>query len=156
MNEKNTDVSDIINYHSAPITIIQGAKAKDLERGARKVWGGIPKDAKIFNLELHSDLNASNNFIDRIKTAIHELSNTPEDTLGKSAAISNTTGVALQIKYSPLMEKTWIKRQTYGKGIREICKLILKLLRIAGSEEVKAKLEPLMSDKEMLKKVSKR
>lgn len=155
LNEKNTDVSDIINYHSAPITIIQGAKAKDLERGARKVWGGIPKDAKIYNLELHSDLNASNHFIDRIKTAIHELSNTPEDTLGKSAAISNTTGVALQIKYSPLMEKTWIKRQTYGKGIREICKLILKLLRIAGSEEVKAKLEPLMSDKEMLKKVFK-
>ena len=62
LNAKVTDVSDIINYHSAPITIIQGAKSKNLEKGAKKVWGGLPKDAKVYNLELNSDLNASKQF----------------------------------------------------------------------------------------------
>lgn len=153
LNAKVTDVSDIINYHSAPITIIQGAKSKNLEKGAKKVWGGLPKDAKVYNLELNSDLNASNNFISTIKTAIHELSNTPEDSLGGKSAVSNTTGVALQIKYAPLLEKTWLKRQTYGGGIKDVCRLVIKLLRVKGSEEERKLLDRLMSTSEGIKKV---
>lgn len=153
LNAKVTDVSDIINYHSAPITIIQGAKSKNLEKGAKKVWGGLPKDAKVYNLELNSDLNASNNFISAIKTAIHELSNTPEDSLGGKSAVSNTTGVALQIKYAPLLEKTWLKRQTYGGGIKDVCRLIIKLLRVKGSDEERKLLNDLMSTSEGIKKV---
>jgi hypothetical protein len=42
LNEKMTEISDIINYHSAPVTIITGAKASQLERGAKKVWAGLP------------------------------------------------------------------------------------------------------------------
>jgi len=153
LNAKVTDVSDIINYHSAPITIIQGAKSKNLEKGAKKVWGGLPKDAKVYNLELNSDLNASNSFISTIKTAIHELSNTPEDSLGGKSAVSNTTGVALQIKYAPLLEKTWLKRQTYGGGIKDVCRLIIKLLRVKGSDEERKLLNDLMSTSEGIKKV---
>ncbi len=153
LNAKVTDVSDIVNYHSAPITIIQGAKSKNLEKGAKKVWGGLPKDAKVYNLELNSDLNASNNFISTIKTAIHELSNTPEDSLGGKSAISNTTGVALQIKYAPLLEKTWLKRQTYGDGIKDVCRLVIKLLRVKGSDEERRLLNDLMATSEGIKKV---
>lgn len=153
LNAKVTDVSDIVNYHSAPITIIQGAKSKNLEKGAKKVWGGLPKDAKVYNLELNSDLNASNNFISTIKTAIHELSNTPEDSLGGKSAISNTTGVALQIKYAPLLEKTWLKRQTYGGGIKDVCRLVIKLLRVKGSDEERRLLNDLMATSEGIKKV---
>ena len=146
LNAKVTDVSDIINYHSAPVTIIQGARSKNLERGAKKVWGGLPKDAKVYNLELSSDLNASNNFITMIKKAIHELSNTPEMSLGASGAISNTTGVALQITYSPLLEKTWIKRMTYGSGLRKVVVMILKLLEIKGEDETKKIVTAILAD----------
>jgi len=135
LNEKVTDVSDIINYHAAPITIIKGAKSKNLEKGARKVWGGLPADADVYNLKLESDLGASNKYIGKIKTAISELSNTPEDSLGGESNISNTTGVALRVKYAPLLEKTWIKRRTYGRGIKEVCKLILLYLKVKGDEE---------------------
>ena len=37
-NEKATEISDIINYHVAPVTVITGAKASNLEKGPRKVW----------------------------------------------------------------------------------------------------------------------
>lgn len=63
INNKTTDISDIINYHAAPVTIVQGAKVGDLERGARKVWSGIPKDGKVYNLELETDLAAANNYL---------------------------------------------------------------------------------------------
>jgi len=152
LNAKVTDVSDIINYHAAPITIIQGARSKNLERGAKKVWGGLPKDAKIYNLELSSDLNASNNFITMIKKSIHELSNTPEMSLGASGAISNTTGVALQITYSPLLEKTWIKRMTYGAGLRKVVIMVLKLLAENGDSDVSSAVKAILDDPEKRKK----
>jgi hypothetical protein len=33
------------------VTVIIGAKPAGLEKGAKKVWGGLPKDANVFNLE---------------------------------------------------------------------------------------------------------
>ena len=46
-NEKATEISDIINYHAPPVTVIIGAKASNLEKGPRKVWAIGSKDAKI-------------------------------------------------------------------------------------------------------------
>jgi hypothetical protein len=59
LNLKNSDTSEILDYHSSPITAIFGARVSQLEKGANKVWGGLPKDAKIQNIELDSDLAAS-------------------------------------------------------------------------------------------------
>jgi hypothetical protein len=140
-NFKTTDISDIIDYHAAPVTIIKGARTRQLEKGARKVWGGLPKDADVFNLTLESDLTASNTFLDKLRVAIFELSNTPEESLGARMAISNTSGIALQVKYGPLLEKTWIKQATYGTGIQRINKLLLKLAMQKGTDEQKAMLE---------------
>jgi len=38
--------------------VIVGAKASQLEKGPKKVWGGLPKDAQVFNLELGGNLAA--------------------------------------------------------------------------------------------------
>ena len=126
LNYKSTDISDIINYHAAPITIVQGAKARNLEKGSRKVWGGIPKDGKVYNLTLDSDLKAALNYINLIKTSMFELASMPEDAFGKEMNVSNTSGVALHIKNQPLMEVTRTKWKTYGNGIKDINRLILK------------------------------
>lgn len=132
LNEKLTDISDIINYHSAPITVIKGARASKLERGARKVWGGLPKESDVFNLELKSDLSAALNYVGILKTAMFEIGKIPENALGAKKAISNTSGVALHIENQPLMELTRIKWATYGKGIQEINRMILRLASEMG------------------------
>ena len=49
-NEKALEISDIVNYHAAPITVITGAKAAQLDRGPRKTWT-LPKDATVQNLQ---------------------------------------------------------------------------------------------------------
>lgn len=127
LNLKTTDVSDIINYHAAPITIIKGAKASNLEKGSRKIWGGLPKDADVFNLELETDLKAAMDYIEMLKNSMFELGNMPEDAFGSSETkVSNTSGVALHIKNQPLMEQTKVKQATYGEGIKEINRLIIK------------------------------
>lgn len=127
LNMKKSDVSEIIDYHSAPITCVFGAKIGNLEKGANKVWGGLPKDAKVSNLELNGDLNASNNYISSLKTAMCEIAGVPETVLGGASAISNTSGIALQYINLPLTEKTDIKKECTTNGLQMVNKMILKI-----------------------------
>lgn len=125
LNFKKSDISEIIDYHASPVTIIYGAKVSALEKGANKVWGGLPKDARVQNLEMNSDLGASVSYVAQLKTALHEIGCIPEGALGGSQAISNTSGVALQFVNMPLIERTRIKRMNTEEGIQKINKLIL-------------------------------
>lgn len=134
-NEVSTDVADIINYHAAPVTIVSGAKASTLEKGANKVWGGIPKDAKVYNLEGGgSGLVGAMSYLDRVKQAMHEMVGVPESALGQMQPISNTSGVALSIMYQPLMNKWRQKTALYSKGLERVNELIVLLMAIKEPE----------------------
>ena len=134
-NEVATDVADIINYHAAPVTVIIGAKASQLEKGANKVWGGLPKDAKVENLEGGGQgLKGAMEFLDRLKQAMHEMTGVPEGALGKSQPISNTSGVALSIQFQPLMNRYHQKIVQYAHGLERINELILRTLAIKEPE----------------------
>ncbi len=132
LNEKATDISDVINYHGSPTTVLIGAKVSDLQKGANRLWG-IPENADVKNLQLEGDLEASNTYWKMIKESMLELAGVPEQSLGKMIPISNTSAVALQISYMPLMEKRTIKTITYGLGIRRINRLILKIKSLKDS-----------------------
>jgi hypothetical protein len=132
LNEKATDISDSINYHSAPVTVIYGAKAKQLERGPRQIWAGLPKDSRVETLKLEGDLTAANNYWDKVKKGIMEISDIPEGSLGSMQPISNTSGVALHLQYQPLIEKTKRKRIQYEPGFEQINYFILRIGMIKG------------------------
>lgn len=129
LNTKTSDISEIIDYYSAPITILYGAKVSSLEKGANKMWGGLPKDARVQNLELQSDLGASNNYRSDIKLAMHEIGGVPEGALGGKQAISNTSSVALHIANSPIIERVRIKREYTSVGVQQVNKLILHIAK---------------------------
>ena len=130
-NEISTDVADIINYHASPVTVIVGAKASNLEKGAKKVWGGLPKDAQVFNLEGGAQgIDGALKYLELLKRSMHELMNIPETALGQVQPISNTSGVALSIQYQPLMNRYSQKVAQYGKGIEKINELALRTLAI--------------------------
>lgn len=125
LNTKKSDVSEVIDYHSAPITLVYGAKIGNLEKGANKVWGGLPKDAKVENLGLQGDLVASVGYTSDVKTSMCEIAGIPETVLGGANAISNTSGVALQYMNLPLIERTRIKRSCSADGLQRVNKMIL-------------------------------
>lgn len=130
-NEIATDVADIINYHAAPVTVIVGAKASNLEKGAKKVWGGLPKDAQVFNLEGGgAGLQGAMQYLDKLKTSMHELMNIPETALGQVQPISNTSGVALSIQYQPLMNRHSQKTAQYGLGLERINEIVMLNLAV--------------------------
>lgn len=126
-NLKKSDVSEIIDYHSAPVTVIYGATLGNLERGANKVWGGLPSNAKVENLKLEGDLLASVEYINSLKEAMHEVGSVPESSLGKEMNISNTSGVALEVTLMPLIEKIRMKKAQSKAGLSYLNKCIIKI-----------------------------
>jgi len=134
-NEVATDVADIINYHAAPVTVITGAKASNLEKGPKKVWGGLPKDAKVFNLDGGgSGLQGAIEYLKIVKISMHEMVGVPESALGQVQAVSNTSGVALSIQFQPLMNRYQQKIVMYGKGLEQINSLVIRTLAFKEPE----------------------
>jgi len=134
-NETATDIADIINYHSAPVTVIIGAKASQLEKGANKVWGGLPKDARVENLEGGGQgLKGAMDFMAQLKKAMHEMVGVPESALGQAMPVSNTSGVALSIMFQPLMNRYHQKIVQYAHGIERVNELVLRTLALKEPE----------------------
>ena len=128
-NEKMLEVSDIINYHAAPVTIITGAKATNLEKGPKKVWSIPPKEAQVFNLEGGTAaVGPALEYCEGIKRSMHEMTGVPESALGQIQPISNTSGVALHIQYQPMMQRYNTKKMTYTIGLQKINEFVLRTL----------------------------
>jgi len=128
-NEKSAEISDIINYHAAPVTIITGAKASNLEKGPKKVWSLPAKEAQVFNLEGGTAaVGPAMEYLESIKRAMHEMTGVPESALGQMQPISNTSGVALAIQYQPMMQRYNTKRMTYTLGFCKINEFVLRTL----------------------------
>jgi len=128
-NEKATEISDIINYHTAPVTIITGASATNLEKSANKIWALRQKDARVENLNADfSGLQSAVEFLQMLKLGMHEMIGIPEAALGTAQAISNTSGVALAIQYMPTMHAYKQKKIQYEVGFRQISEMALRTL----------------------------
>lgn len=132
LNQKSSDVSEIIDYHAAPITVVVGAKIGNLEKGANKVWGGLPKGASVSNLTMQSELTASTNYIAGLKKSMSEIGALPESALGGAQHISNTSGVALHIAQGPLIDITRNKRNATKRGVELINRMILYVSLLEG------------------------
>lgn len=131
-NEKATDISDVINYHGSPVTIVKGAKLTQLERGANRMWG-LPENASVENLSLNGELKSSLEYLDRIKKAMHEVGGVPEIALSSNLN-TRETGSGVSMRYMPMLESRQVKIQTYGAGLRLINRLIMKVTAIGDAD----------------------
>ena len=134
-NDLMQQLKAVIDYHVTPTTVITGASAKSLKKGLGQIWSGLPPEANVFNLGLDVDLSATVNYAKDLKTAMHELSDVPENALGKIQAISNTSAAALQITYHPLMQQANLKAVTYGEAIAKLNNMMLRILQVENPED---------------------
>ncbi len=134
LNEKMTDLSDIVNYHAHPITIITGAKARTLEKGPKSLWAGLPAEAKVYTLELGGNLEVSHRYLDKVQQIMFDLAGIPEGSLGRIQSISNTSSAALQVQFQPLIEAIERKAPNYERGIEKINYFILRYWELMRGE----------------------
>jgi len=128
-NETATDIADIVNYHAAPVTVVIGARASNLEKGTHQTWSVPNKDARVENLLFDPrGIEQAIKLLEVLKSAMHEMTGVPKTALGEEQAISNTSGVALAIQYQPLMNRFHLKSTQYGEGFAEVNRLALRTL----------------------------
>lgn len=128
----------ILKHHAHPKTIGTGMSAEQLQDAAVDEFWTVPAaDAKVFNLEMQSDLSAAYNFLAMLKTSYSKVAGVPE----LDPAVVNVgalSGFALRILYGDLLEITYVKRNTYGALLNEVNKRVLHLAKLAdyGTIEV--------------------
>lgn len=131
-----TNISDIIDYHSSPVTIVTGAKASDLVRGVNRVWFINNPDASVSNLSLEGDLIAANNYLQKLFEYLYLYANINENSFGKTGGISNTPASGLAITFMPLYEYMEVKRLMYGSEILRMNEAIIKMMIIKGDLDI--------------------
>ncbi|MFA5394607.1 MAG: phage portal protein [Methanogenium sp.] len=133
---KMRDLSEIIDYHGSPVTLMFGVKRQDLVRSAKRVWSGLPKDSRVENLSMETDLEAINTFIRDLDNKVWELADIPEIARGKSLSISNTSSAAMKMLYYPLIQKAGRKKILMSPAIEEVIWKILLILDAKGVLEL--------------------
>lgn len=124
-----SNILKILRYHAHPKTWARGVKAESIHVNPDNLIVLPGETATIQNLEMQSDLASSIAMHKELRQFIHELARVPEVATGRVEGIGTLSGVALEILYQPLLEKTEAKRVTYGEMIVELNR---RLLAIGG------------------------
>ncbi len=125
-------IRKIIKYHAEPTTIIYGARASRLEKGAKKVWSGLPVDARVENLEFSGELEATYNYLKILEENIHKIAGIPAVLFQTDRAVSHTSAIAMKMLYQPILEKTERKHQSFTAAFQRTNRVIYKALEICG------------------------
>lgn len=120
MNYLVTNINRIIRFHAHPKTWGKGFRADQLVVAVDGTIVLPSFDATLQNLEMKSDLSSSVELYKRLKEVLHEVSRIPEIAMGKLQGVGMLSGVALEILYQPLLEKTNMKRLSYGELLVEV------------------------------------
>lgn len=138
-NRALNQVRNITAYHGEPTTVVFGAKVGDLEKGAKKVWSNLPVDARVENLKMDIMPQALEFYLKELRQSIAVLSNTPYLLMNSEhLSISNTSGIALELLFQPLIQKTLRRRLTYTPGFQRVNVLLLKAHQLILGDNVLA------------------
>lgn len=127
VNDKLTDISDIIAYNASPMTFVMGVRLNDIERGPDKLITGLPVEAKVENIEFKSNMEGSMTHYRNMKRAMHQIASCPEIAFGSvdELRFSNSSGLAMQTLYQPMLDVRAVKLKYFDRGLREIDEVAL-------------------------------
>lgn len=131
-NTTANSVRKIIKYHAEPTTVIFGARASKLEKGAKKVWSGLPVDAKVENLAFTADLSATYKYMDLIENKILKIGQIPSVAFQTDVSTSHTSGLSIRMAYQPLVDKSERKRVAFTTGFKSATAVIAKAFEVLG------------------------
>jgi hypothetical protein len=127
INRVASDVSRILRFHAYPRTIGTGFEAGTVQATAIDDFWTIPNEnARVFNLEMGSDLTASMRFLQTLTEAflgesrVNILNGDPQNVKG-------VTNLAIRALYMDMIAKNEVLRRHYGRGIQDLSQRLLML-----------------------------
>lgn len=136
INFAASNINRILRFHAHPKTIGTGFDARQLENTAvEEFWTIQNTDARVFNLEMDSDLGSAYAFMQELKQAYSKVTGIP-DLDPSQVNVGALSGFALKILYGDLLELTSVKRNTYGAMLIEANKRILEMSGYGADNEI--------------------
>lgn len=128
-NFVTSNTGKIIKHYAHPPTIGTGFAVKDMTQLENSVgtFYAIPNtDAKVYNVEMESDLVSSRAFGLDLRQAIFDIAR-EVDITSIADKIGVLTNFGLRVLYGDAIDKNDTKRQLYGAAIKEINRRLLVL-----------------------------
>lgn len=155
VNFAASNVNKIIYHHAGPQTVLTGGKlADDVTTGPGTVLEIPNENAKLYNLEMSSDLSTSLQFMDVLRAAFFAQQRVVDTSVIKDK-LGALTNFAVRMLYSDMLDAASVKQLLHGRGLAEVSRRALALLGVAV-ERVEAKWDdPLPMDRGELAKAAK-
>lgn len=135
INKVASDIKSILRYHAYPTTVGTGFSAKDVQETRIDGFLTIPdKDARVFNVEMQSDLASSLALLDRLEAHLLGISRVVLSRGGVDA-FRGMTNLAVRTAYLPMLLKTEQLRRAYGWGLRQIAHRMLDFCPVPAAED---------------------
>lgn len=125
INKVASDIKSILRYHAYPTTVGTGFSAKDVQETRIDGFLTIPdKEARVFNVEMQSDLASSLALLDRLEAHLLGVARVVL-ARGDVGAFRGMTNLAVRTAYLPMLMKNEQLRRAYGWGLRHISQTVL-------------------------------
>jgi hypothetical protein len=127
VNKVASDVKAILRTHASPKTIGTGVQASAVQETAIDSFWAIPNEsAKVFNLEMNSDLASSMSFMHFLTEAFMAQSRVSM-LRGGPDQFKNITNLGIKAAFLDMIAKNEILRRQYGQAIAQISQRLLML-----------------------------
>ena len=132
-----SNTGKIIKFHAHPETIGTGFSVKDMQKFEAAVgsFHAIPSpDAKVYNLEMQSDLASSRAFVQDLRQDIFDISREPDIPSLIEKLGGAPTNFTVQVMFGDAIDKNDMKRQLYGDFLIELNRRLLVLANWTGEQ----------------------
>jgi hypothetical protein len=136
LNTRVSALADILDLAGWPITVLENVdSAEGITVGPGARWE-LPEGAKAYLLNLLKDGGVEQHvaYIDELRTALHDLAETPRTAFGESGRA--IAGAALQVELQPLVQKVKRKRRGLESLYRRRNAMLLDLVERFGGAPV--------------------
>lgn len=127
VNKVASDIARILRFHAFPRTIGTGFGAEAVQQaGIDDFWTIANENAKVYNLEMQSDLGTSLRFLQLLTDAF--LAQSRVTMLhGDPASVKGVTNLAIRALYMDMIAKNEVLRRQYGAALQALSQRVLML-----------------------------
>lgn len=132
LNYVQSNINKIGRLHGTPFTYATNVDASAVSQttgGPGKITCFPGDQVSVGAVQWAGDLANLMAYAGDLRSSMDEQSRVPAVALGRMADLPRVvSGVALEILYQPILEKTRLKRRLYGKLLRCLCEYILEMM----------------------------
>lgn len=141
LNFVQSNINRINKIYGQPVLYATGVAASVIDFTPGRIIGLPSDNSKIQAVAISSDVANALAFADNLRSDMDEQSAVPAVALGrlKDAPRGNISGIALELTFMPLVQKTEKKRCVYGKLILDVTRALLVMQNF--SEDIEISLE---------------